>query len=308
MVLKKDFKMNIENSIIPMTDFSLAGQVCAQPIIPLFPKEITQEIFNFFAIEDLSDFRKLHCVCKQWTVSLKPFKSKKVIDSTVWKSAFGNFKTEILPPSKMLIPQYNNLCAMPCPFNPTELFIDTHLIAYIGKEIKVMAIPKDFVTFPISIKTINKIFSSSIMAYNVEPTNELITQPIKEAKWIALYKKPLYIFRKEGIDIPASNADHIRINTAIKKDYRKPTLLELGILSLINHNSQKQPTWLCESNMHRTLSGDKFKDHFDKKDQLLVESSGPKTSSQTRIMDNYASGYRETHTFGLLACKDLNLS
>ena len=279
------------------------------------PMEIIEKILNYLSYIDWKKSMP-HRVCVSWKLLseksiLNTLKIKQlVVGSNKWNAKWERIK--ILPESVLPEAIELNIDAFakkPCPFNSDKLFIDTHLITYIGKEISVLSTEKDLKILPNSIATMQVIAPRNTIfcLYNAEDGNNLEIQAVGKAKWIALYKEPICIFRKDGQDIKPGDEEEKKLTIAEENHYRSPTVQEYGITFFAHKFNTGKPcsTWLSDSKDRLTLTED-ILTHNGYEEKLIVFSDGCGVSTQGQFADINTSGYWDRKgTFGLMLCKDL---
>ncbi len=315
------FKMNTDNNISSAnTSLSLTndGNSHIQVRISLeemIPPEIIEKFLSYLTLKECG-MSTPYLVCKKWAllskIPINILKIKKLaVGSDKWNAKWPIIK--ILPESPISETMETSLIQLtnkPCPFNPSKLFINTHVITYIREEFSVMTTNEGLKTIPISIAAFDQIFGKNeiFCLYNVESDeSDIKMQTIKKAKWVALYKEAIYVFRKDGKKIEPSLEEKHNITIAKENNYRLPTILEYGIsfFGYYSSTNKKCSTWLSDSKDRHSITEDSLKDN-GQEDRLYVDSNGFGVSTQRESFDRATSRYwDEKGIFGLMVCKDL---
>lgn len=198
------------------------------------------------------------------------------------------------------------LLAKRCPFNPEKLFVETHLITYIGKEIQLMS-ETGLKELPLSINTINHNIKNVFVLFNLNVNSEIRTQTVEKAKWIALYREEIAIFRNNGKNVDSDSEATRKMGIAESHAYRLPTVLEYGISFFANQElGRDRSTWLFRNDDHRrTLSNDEFKTNGEE-DRFLVSSNRFRVRTQCKSYDRITSNDWNTKTFAMMVCKEIS--
>lgn len=274
--------------------------------VPALVGDLLPLVFSHLAFEDLM---RTNLVCKEWSNhSGSPIKNAFIIGSDKWTRKWSHLT--VSPPSMRPHVEGLNiheLFAKRCPFNPEKLFVVTHLITYIGKEIQLMT-ETGLKKFPLSINTINDKIKRVFVLFNLNGDSEIRSQTIEKAKWIALYREEIAVFRNNGknLDLDSDSEATRKMRIAENNEYRFPTVLEYGISFFANqHFGRDRSTWLFRDDSRQTLSNDEFKTN-GQEDRFFVSSNKSQVRTQCESYDRITSNDWDTKTFAMMVCKEIS--